>query len=263
MEKSAFEKLVWLMNRLRDPGGCPWDREQTSESLKPYVLEEAYEVVEAIDDPNPVNLKEELGDLLYQVLFLSKIASEKKQFDINDVLTYSYEKLYNRHPHVFGEERLNTSAEVLKQWEKNKAIEKGATRKSILDGLPATLPALLKAQRIQERASRVGFDWHEVEPAFEKVKEELAEFTKAIESKDRDKMEDELGDVLFALVNVSRFLNVSPEIALQRTLEKFSSRFSSMEIQAKQSGRKLEDMKLDELDQLWNNAKQQERQVSV
>ena len=263
MEKSPFDKLVWLMSRLRDSGGCPWDREQTPESLKPFVLEEAYEVVDAIDDPNPNALKEELGDLLYQVLFLSKIASEKGQFDINDVLTNSYEKLYNRHPHVFGEDKLNTSEEVLKNWEKIKAEEKGETRKSILDGLPMTLPALLKAQRIQERASRVGFDWNEVGPAFEKVKEELNEFSQAINANDKDAIEDEMGDLLFALVNVSRFLKISPEIALQRTLEKFSVRFSRMEELAKENGKPLEEMNLEEMDKLWVKAKEEERTISL
>ncbi len=256
--QTPYEKLCWLVGRLRDPGGCPWDREQTKVSLKPFVLEEAYEVVEAIDDPNPEALREELGDLMYQILFLAKMAHEKGEFDLDDVWTHAYEKLYNRHPHVFGEVKLDSSGDVLKNWDKIKAIEKKHTRESILDGLPQTLPALLRAQRIQERASRVGFDWNHLDPAMEKVKEEMGEFHQAIEEKNPAAIEDEMGDVLFALVNVARFLKVNPELALQNTVKKFTRRFKYIEVEAKKAGKKLEEMDLIEMDELWNQAKKLE-----
>jgi tetrapyrrole methylase family protein/MazG family protein len=254
----SFGKLVELMDRLRDPGGCPWDREQTKQTIKPCVLEETYEVLEAIDDPNPESLKEELGDLLFQVIFLARLAKEKGEYDITDVLEQGYAKLYNRHPHVFGDVEAHTSDDVLKNWEKIKAVEKKHTRQSILDGLPETLPALLKAQRIQERASRVGFDWNHIDPAMEKVSEELDEFKEAIKEKDVHKMEDELGDVFFALVNVSRFLKVNSEVALQGTIKKFTERFQYIEKESKRAGKSMQEMTLDEMDVLWNEAKKLE-----
>jgi len=259
--ETPFNRLVWLVNRLRDPGGCPWDREQTKESLSPCVLEEAHEVVEAIADPNPEALREELGDLTYQVLFLAKIASERQEFTLDDVFQCAYQKLYNRHPHVFGEVKVNGTQDVLQNWDKIKAIEKKDTRKSVLDGLPNTLPALIKAQKVQERASRVGFDWNHFKPAFEKVKEELSEFEQAVESGEQCHIDEELGDLLFAIVNSARFVKVNPEMALQGTIRKFTHRFHYIEEMAQKQGRSLEDMSLEEMDQLWNEVKKQDMEV--
>lgn len=254
MSKSEFEKLIDIMSALRGEKGCPWDKEQTRESLKPFLVEETYEVLEAIDEGNPEKIKEELGDLLFQIIFHCRIAEERKEFDLSDVVRKISEKMISRHPHVFGEATYETSEEALKQWEERKR-EEGKSRESILEGIPRELPSLLRAHRIQARASRVGFDWKQVDDVLEKLDEEIGEFRKALKRKDRQELEDELGDVFFALVNISRFVGVNPEDALRKTISKFISRFRYIEMKAAESGRRLSKMSLEEMDALWDEAK--------
>ncbi len=241
---------------LRAENGCAWDREQTSKSLKPYLIEEAYEVYDAIENENQENLKEELGDLLYQVYAHAQIAREEGRFTIDDVAGGIVEKLIRRHPHVFGEDTAASADEVLVKWEKIKQQEK-SSRESVLDGVPKSLPALLKAFRVQQKASHIGFDWEEVGSVVGKLDEEVAEFKEAIASGDHQKIEEETGDILFTLVNLSRFIKVNPEEALQRTVDKFMNRFKYVEQAAAKAGRRLEEMSLDEMDDLWNEAKKQ------
>lgn len=258
MPKSEFEKLVEIMTALRGEKGCPWDKEQTRESLKPFLVEETYEVLEAIDEGNPEKIKEELGDLLFQIIFHCQIAKERNEFDMNDVVRKISEKMIGRHPHVFGEATYETSEEVLKQWEERKK-EEGKGRESILEGIPKELPSLLKAHRIQSRASRVGFDWKQVEDVVEKLDEELKEFREALERKDQQEIEDELGDVFFVLVNISRFVGVNPEDALRKTISKFISRFRYIEMKSAEAGKSLSGMSLEEMDALWDEAKGKEK----
>jgi len=259
MSTGEFRKLVEMMAALRGKNGCPWDKEQTRESLKPFLVEETYEVLEAIDEGNPAKMKEELGDLLFQIVFHCQIANERKEFDIHDVIEKIEEKMVGRHPHVFGNARYETSKEVLEQWEERKR-EEGKSRESILEGIPRELPSLLKAHRVQARASRVGFDWNQVEDVVVKLDEELREFRKALEKKDRKEIEDELGDLFFVLVNISRFVGVNPEDALRKTISKFISRFRYIEMKAAESGRRLADMTLEEMDALWKEAKERKAQ---
>jgi tetrapyrrole methylase family protein/MazG family protein len=247
-----FDELVRIMEALRK--GCPWDRQQTHRSLKPYLIEEAYELVEAIEAEDPARMKEELGDLLLQVLFHSELARERGDFDIGDVITAIGEKMIKRHPHVFGTEVFTTPEEVVGQWEERKR-EEGKLRKSLLEGVPRSMPSLLRAHRLQARAARAGFDWKRTEDVMEKLDEELSEFREAVRSGEEGRMEDELGDVFFVLVNISRFIGVSPEDALAGTIGKFMDRFRYMEEQAKQRGKKLGDMSLEEMDALWEEAK--------
>ncbi len=254
MPKSEFEKLVDIMSALRGEKGCPWDREQTRESLKPFLVEETYEVLEAIDQGLPERIKEELGDLLFQIIFHCRIAEERNEFGINDVIRNISDKMIGRHPHVFGGAQYETSEEVLKQWEERKR-EEGKGKESILEGIPKELPSLLRAHRIQARAARVGFDWARVEDVLKKLDEELAEFREALEKKDQGEIEDELGDIFFVLVNVSRFIGVNPEDALRKTISKFISRFRYIEMRAAESGKSLSGMSLEEMDILWDEAK--------
>lgn len=254
MAESEFEKLVAIMTALRGEKGCPWDKEQTKESLKPFLVEETYEVLEAIDEGNPEKIKEELGDLLFQIIFHCQIAKERNEFDMNDVIHTISEKMIGRHPHVFGGATYETSEEVLKQWEDRKK-EEGKSRESILEGIPKELPSLLRAHRIQARASRVGFDWKQVGDVLQKLDEELREFRAALRRKDQREIEDELGDVFFVLVNISRFVGVNPEDALRKTISKFISRFRYIEMKAAESGKSLSAMSLEEMDALWEEAK--------
>jgi tetrapyrrole methylase family protein/MazG family protein len=249
-------RLVDVMKRLRSPGGCPWDREQTHESLKPYLLEEAYEVLSAIDMHDDEELKEELGDLLLQIVFHAQLADEENRFSIDDVAESIVKKLIRRHPHVFSEVKVNGSEEVLQNWEK---IKKDEGKKSALDGVPPTLPALLKARRVQEKAKRVGFDWDNAEGAFEKVVEEVNELKKAIVEGKKGTVEEELGDVLFSIVNVSRFVDVDAEDSLRKTIHKFMVRFQYIEKKIEKHGKKpLEHHSLGELDHLWEKAKHEQ-----
>lgn len=247
-----FEGLVKIMDALRE--GCPWDRRQTRQSLKPFLVEESYELLEALEEENPEKIKEELGDLLLQIVFHSRIAKERGEFDISDVIDRIREKMVLRHPHVFGKEKYTTPEEVVSHWEEQKKRE-GKLRESILEGVPGTLPSLLRAHRLQDRAAKAGFDWEKVEDAFEKLDEELHEFRNALEKNKENEIEDELGDIFFMLVNISRFVGVNPEDALRRTISKFISRFKHIEMRAAEAGIKLQDMSLQEMDRLWDEAK--------
>jgi len=260
-----FNKLVQLMARLRAPNGCPWDRKQTHESLKPYLIEEAYEVLEAIDSADTNDLREELGDLLLQVLFHAQIGQEEGHLTIDEVMDRLADKLVRRHPHVFGDSQTGQSPknadEVYAKWEeiKRDERERSGTPVSALDGVPKTLPALLRAYQIQARASRVGFDWPQVEPVIEKVEEELRELREAMSGGVPAEKEAELGDVLFAMVNLARFIKLNPEEALRKAANRFIDRFRYIEEQAEREGRSLKDMTLREMDALWEEAKQKER----
>ena len=248
--------LIALMAKLRGPDGCPWDRKQTTESLKPFLIEECYEVIDALDDGSPDKVKEELGDLLFQIIFHARIAEEQGQFAMHDVIATNIEKMTRRHPHVFGDAKLSTDKEVLSNWEEIKKKEKGyEDRKSILEGIPRHLPSLLRAHSIQERAARVGFDWNRLDDALPKLDEEIAEFKESLKKEDAAGIEEELGDLFFTLVNISRFLGVNPEDALRKTISKFIQRFRYIEEHAADAGRSLNDMTLDEMEQLWQESK--------
>lgn len=254
--KDSFDRLVELMARLRGPGGCPWDHKQTHESLKPFLIEECYEVVDALDEGDPEKVKEELGDLLFQIVFHARIAEENGEFTMQDVINTNIEKMTRRHPHVFGDARLSTDKEVLANWEEIKKKEKGREgRKSILEGVPRNLPSLLRAHRLQERAARVGFDWTRLEEVLPKLDEEIAEFKGSLRTNDASGIEEELGDLFFVLVNISRFLGVNPDEALRKTISKFVSRFRYIEERAEAAGRPLNDMTIDEMEALWQESK--------
>jgi len=256
---SSFDKLVGIMKRLHDPGGCPWDREQTHESLKPYLLEETYEVLEAIDAASDEHLAEELGDLLLQVVFHAEIAERAGRFTIEDVIEGIIEKLVRRHPHVFSDTTVDGSAQVIKNWEEIKRGEKRDRENgSVLDGLPKSLPALIKARRIQEKVSRVGFDWEHTEDVMLKVEEELRELKEASRSRNREAIEEELGDLLFAVANLARFVSLCPEDALRKTIDKFQRRFQYIERELPKRGLKLGEATLEEMDRLWDEVKKEE-----
>jgi len=259
MSRRSFDDLFELMKTLRGPNGCPWDRKQTLPDLKPYVIEEAYEVVDAIDRDDRSALMEEIGDMLLEAVFIAEITRDEGSFDIYDSITAIHDKLVRRHPHVFGEVEAKDADEVLVNWEKLKSEERKAENKSILSGVPASLPALLKASRLTEKAARVGFDWRRTEDVFAKVEEEIGELRGAIDSGDPAQVHDELGDLLFTIANVARKLNVNPEEALQSTNRKFSRRFEAMESEVHGSGRNLDQLSLEEMDALWDRAKAAER----
>jgi tetrapyrrole methylase family protein/MazG family protein len=250
-----FQELLKIMEALRSEKGCPWDKEQTRESLKPFILEEAYELIEAIDENDPEKIKEELGDLLFQIVFQCQIAKEKNQFRISDVIEKIMKKMVARHPHVFGKADYKTTDEVLVHWEEQKKLE-GKLRESILEGVPVALPSLLRAHRLQDRVARVGFDWEKIEDVLKKLDEELKEFKEALETKKQDEIEDELGDIFFMLVNISRFININPEDALRKTISKFIHRFRYIEMSAAERGKGLSEMTLNEMDRLWDEAKE-------
>lgn len=246
-----FAEFVEIVRRLRIE--CPWDRIQTHLSLRRCLLEETYEVLEAIDSGNKTELRKELGDLLLQVVFHANIGEEENQFTLSEVIKGESKKLIDRHPHVFGEVNVSGAEEVKRNWEH---LKKKEGRKSVIEGIPEELPALLKAYRIQEKASKVGFDWNDSEPAFAKILEELNELKANVESgRDEKDIEDELGDLLFSIVNYSRFLKLNPEDALRRTIRKFKDRFSKIEKFAEDNGKVLEEMTLEEMDEIWNRAK--------
>jgi len=259
---TPIEELIQVMAILRAPNGCPWDREQTHESLVPYLIEEAYEAVEAIERKDFDDLKKELGDVLLQVIFHAQLAKEAGRWDINEVAAANVAKLKHRHPHIFGDVQAETSKQVLANWEQIKQQErKSQGKESMLDGIPSHLPALRKAKRVQEKVARVGFDWERTEDVIAKVDEELAEFRAAYKAKNRAKIEDELGDVLFALVNLARFLDADPEDSLRKTIDKFTRRFKYIERELELQGRAPQDSTLAEMDVLWNRAKTEERQA--
>jgi MazG family protein len=253
-----FQQLVGIMARLRAPGGCPWDREQTFDSIKPFTLEETYEVLDAVDRRDWNNLAEELGDFLLQAVFYAQMASEQDLFRIEDALDAINQKLIRRHPHVFGDETAQSADDVLKIWGEVKAAEKrdkGKVEEGLLNSVPRTLPALVEAQQIASRAARVGFDWENPEQVIEKLHEELAELDEARRHASQDELEDEMGDLLFVLVNLARFVKVDPEQALRRTNAKFRKRFGFIERKLAERGKKLEDSNIRELEALWQEAK--------
>ena len=289
-----FERAVSIMARLRGPGGCPWDREQTFDSIKPYTLEEAYEVLEAIDNRDWDELRGELGDLLLQVLFYSQMAEEEKRFSIDDVLDRLSSKLVDRHPHVFGEVKAETSADVLRNWEALKAEEKkkrleagggkgvkGEAAESVLAGVSSAMPALLEAHKLTSRAAHVGFDWPEMAGLFEKLEEEVTELKHELQhlpaparpvaggvagsgkprvpEELRHRLEEEVGDMFFVLVNIARYLSLDPESALKKTNRKFKRRFQWMEAQLRASGRTPQQATMDELEALWQSSKREEK----
>jgi tetrapyrrole methylase family protein / MazG family protein len=253
-EKRPLYLLMEIASILRSENGCAWDREQTSGTLKPYLIEEAYELYDAIEKHDPAAIKEELGDLLYQVYAHSQIASEQDEFTIDDVASGIAAKLIHRHPHVFGNETVLSADEVSDRWEKIKKKEK-SDRQSILDGVPAHLPALLKAYRVQQKVSRIGFDWEKIDDAALKLDEELDEFKEALAQKDKEKMTEEAGDIFFSMVNVLRFMKINPEEALRKSVDKFMGRFREVEKLAAAKGENIDEMTLPELEELWEQAK--------
>jgi tetrapyrrole methylase family protein/MazG family protein len=268
-----FEKLVGVQARLRAPNGCPWDREQTHQSLRTYLIEEAYEVLEALESGNDNKFVEEMGDLLLQIVFHSQIAGEEGRFTVAEVIREIHDKMIRRHPHVFGKTRAKDSAEVLRNWEQIKAEERrasgeksdsnggGEARKetSLLDGVSHALPATLEGFQLTRKASRICFDWDDAEGIFEKIQEESEELKRALGDQDQPKIEEELGDLFFAAVNLSRFLKIDPEIALKKANAKFSRRFRAMEGLARKNGREFKDLPREEMEAFWDAAKKSER----
>lgn len=250
---AAFARLLTIMDELR--ARCPWDMKQTMESLRHLTIEEVYELSDSIIEKNTPEIRKELGDILLHIVFYAKIASELKQFDIADVLDSLCEKLIHRHPHIYGDVKVQDDEEVSRNWEKLK-LKEGKT--SVLQGVPVSLPALVKSMRIQEKARAAGFDWEKPEQVWEKVEEEMKELHREVESGDQIRKEDEFGDVLFALINYARFIGVNPEDALEKTNRKFIRRFQYLESAALKAGKKLEDMSLAEMDVFWDEAKRTE-----
>lgn len=255
-EKYEFDDLRKIIDILRGEGGCPWDMEQTHESLKSGTLEEAYEVIEAIDNKDVANLKEELGDVLLHVLFHSKIAEDLGNFNLDDVIHGISEKLIRRHPHVFLKEKVETADQVMLQWEELKKSEKQyLSHGHKLESVPKAMPALLRAYKVQKKAAEVGFDFPDYKAAYEKVYEELKEFEEALEGGDRNEIEGEYGDILFSIVNISRFFEINPEISLTNGIEKFINRFKGIEEMAQNKGFELDKLSIIEMDQLWDEFK--------
>jgi len=249
----AFGRLLDILDELRVK--CPWDRKQTNESLRANTIEETFELSDAIVNDDQEGIKKELGDLLLHVIFYSKIGSEKGAFDIKDVCDNLCNKLIYRHPHVFGNVEADTSRQVSQNWEQLKLTEKGGN-KTVLEGVPTALPSVIKAQRIQEKARNVGFDWEHREQVWDKVEEELSELRVEVENMDDDRKEAEFGDFLFSMINAARLYNINPDNALERTNRKFIKRFNYLESQTIRKGRSLKDMSLAEMDAIWNEAKQ-------
>ena len=250
LQLEAFDRLLTIMDELREQ--CPWDKKQTMQTLRHLTIEETYELGDAILEKDLVEVKNELGDLLLHIVFYAKIGSETNDFDVADVCNSICEKLINRHPHIYGDVKVKDEEEVKRNWE-NIKLKEG--KKSVLEGVPNGLPALVKANRIQDKVAGVGFDWEKPEQVFEKVQEELAELKEEVIMGDADKVESEFGDVLFSIINYARFLNVNPENALERTNKKFINRFQYLESKAKETGKELKDMTLGEMDVYWEEAK--------
>ena len=248
-----FQKLIDVLESLLAPGGCEWDRKQTHQSLVPYLLEETHEVIEAIEKGDMNSLKEELGDLMLHVLFQAKLAETEGHFNISDSLKDISEKLIRRHPQVFNDDKSSLDNNL--SWEQAKKKEK--KRNSVLDGVPLSLPTLTRARRIQEKASSVGFDWKEIKPIWSKVHEEISELSEAITLEHKDKIQDEMGDVLFSVVNLARFLDIDPEASLRQTIRKFESRFKKVE-KSFENSEQMTKASLDQMDKIWNQAKEEE-----
>lgn len=257
MEKYKFNDLVAIMKKLRDPNGCPWDREQTHQSLKTFLIEECYELLSAIDTEDMEKVKEELGDLFLQIVFHSRIAEERGAFNIEDVIDAICRKLIRRHPHVFAGKNVRNSDEVKENWERIKE-EEGKRKVSIIDDLPKGFPSLLRAYFVTELVSRVGFDWEKAEDILEKLQEEISELREAIDKKDRKRIEKETGDLLLTTVNIARFLEVNPEDALRQAVERFICRFRYIEDQLRRNRRDIKKTSPDELNLLWEEAKHKE-----
>ncbi|MCX7680129.1 MAG: nucleoside triphosphate pyrophosphohydrolase [Spirochaetes bacterium] len=253
-EQRPLYRLKEIAAMLRGENGCAWDRAQTSKTLKSYLIEEAYELYDAIEANDADGMKEELGDVLYQVYAHCQIAEEEGKFTIDDVAMAIAEKLIRRHPHVFGNEGPKEKEQISIDWEKIKQKEKGSNQ-SILDGIASHTPALLKAYRVQQKVSRVGFDWEKVDDVVKKLEEEIGEFKEALASHKRDHLIEEIGDILFCIANISRFLSINPEEALKKTIDKFIARFRFIEKEAAEAGMKLSEMTIDEMDALWEKAK--------
>jgi len=260
--EEAFLRLVSIMDELREK--CPWDKKQTIQSLRQMTIEETYELADAITEEDWKGIKEELGDMLLHIVFYAKIGSEQKQFDLDEVINGICEKLISRHPHIYGDPanpgqlvEVNDADDVKRNWEKLKLKE---GKKSVIEGVPKSLPAMVKAMRLQEKAKQVGFEWDNKEQVWEKVEEEMSELKEAIDSGSQVKTEEEFGDVVFSLINYARFLQVDAENALEKTNKKFIHRFTKMEQQAMQSGKNLNDMTLQEMDAIWNIIKQQRQE---
>ncbi|NPA43899.1 MAG: nucleoside triphosphate pyrophosphohydrolase [Chlorobi bacterium] len=251
----AFQKMLKIMDDIRV--GCPWDKEQTFETLRSMTIEETYELSDAILDNDIDSIKKELGDLFLHITFYSKIASEKQQFDIADVINSIAEKIIYRHPHVFGDTDVSNSEDVKKNWEELKLKEKGSKGK-VLDGIPKSMPSMIKAMRMQEKARGVGFDWEHKEQVWEKVKEELSEFEEEVKNNDKEKMEDEFGDLLFSLINAARLYGINPDNALEKTNKKFFKRFNYIEENTLKKGLSLKDMSLEEMEVIWQKSKEDE-----
>ncbi|MFC0300083.1 nucleoside triphosphate pyrophosphohydrolase [Virgibacillus soli] len=254
----TFTQLRKVIATLRGPNGCPWDQKQTHETLRPYVLEEAYELIEAIDAKDDIGIEEELGDLLLQVMLHSQIGEETGYFTIDDVIKGLTKKMIHRHPHVFGDVSIQSIEDVNKNWESIKQEEKGETRSSILDGIPEQYPALLKAYKLQEKAAKVGFDWDNSQDIWAKLTEEVAEVKEAISLHNQEEIEKEFGDVLFVMANLTRYYNIQPEVALNRTNRKFQSRFTYIERKLREQEKDIHDATLLEMDNYWNEAKKRE-----
>ncbi len=254
----SFRKLIEIVDTLMGENGCPWDNVQTRESLKPYLVEETYEVLEALDTNDPDQIKDELGDLLYQILFHSKISSKNNEFDIKDVLNNLKEKMVRRHPHVFKEGQINTPDQVIERWEEIKKEEKThSNHPSILDSVPKQLPSLLRAQKLQKKAAKEGFDWDKISDVFDKLDEEISEFKSAVlEGKGTD-IQSELGDILFVLVNIAKFKKIDAEEALRSTNNKFIKRFQHIEKEVAKQGKTLKETSREDMERHWQNAKKQ------
>ena len=258
MNDLAFKKLTDIVDTLMSENGCPWDKVQTRETLKPFLIEEVYETLEALDSNNPEEIKDELGDLLYQILFHAKISENRNEFNIHDVVQNISEKMIRRHPHVFKDENLETPDQVVTQWEEIKKQEKNNVhRKSVLDGVPKHLPGLLRSQKLQKKAAKHGFDWDEISSVFDKLDEEVAEFKEAVLSGKENDIEGELGDIFFVLVNIAKFKKIDAEEALRRTNNKFIQRFQYIEKEVAKRGKELKETPLEELEQYWQAAKKE------
>ena len=261
---NSLSKLIKITETLMGDDGCPWDKVQTRESLKPYLVEETYEVLEALDGNDPEKIKDELGDLLYQILFHSKISSLKGEFDFRDVIDNLNEKMVRRHPHVFKEGKLNTPDQVVGQWEEIKKKENNkANQKSILDSVPINLPSLIRAQKLQKKAAKEGFDWEQINDVFDKLDEEIKEFKEAVLKKKNTDIQSEIGDIIFVITNIAKFYKVDAEEALRSTNNKFIKRFQYIEQKLEGKGKTLKDSPLEEMERYWQEAKNKQTSGSL
>ncbi|MDX9701895.1 MAG: nucleoside triphosphate pyrophosphohydrolase [Candidatus Auribacterota bacterium] len=254
-----LDTLAGIMKKLRSPEGCPWDKEQSHETIKRYIIEEVYEFVEAVEENNPAKMKDELGDLLFQIIFHCQLAEEENHFSIYDVIKSSAEKMIRRHPHVFGDKKLDKAHEVIDQWEKIKADEHHhKERVSILDGIPSHLPSLIRAYKAQKKVARVGFDWSRTDQIIEKIEEELRETKDAIAKGSHEHIKEEIGDLFFVVANLARFLNYDPEELSRKAVDKFIRRFRKIELELQNRGSSVHESTLEEMDEIWNLHKKSE-----